>query len=236
MTGYKTDFIHFLAEAGALKFGDFTLKSGRRSPYFINTGAFDSGEKIARLGDYYAACIMEHIGSGTLPADIRTVYGPAYKGIPLAVATASSLARVHGRDVGFAFNRKEAKDHGEGGSFVGAKLADGDRILLVDDVITAGTAIRETIPLLRAAADVEIVGLILSVDRMERGTAGAAGALSAMSAVMEAERALGLRVLPIVNVRELFAGAAALTDEKGAPLLTEDLRARMDKYMEAWCV
>ncbi|MDR3225825.1 MAG: orotate phosphoribosyltransferase [Clostridiales Family XIII bacterium] len=165
---YKMDFIEFLISAGALRFGDFTLKSGRRSPYFINAGAFDTGEKLARLGSFYAARIHDAIDAGDIP-EPDTIFGPAYKGIPLAAAAAGALARDFGVDTGYTFNRKEAKDHGEGGSFVGRQLKDGDRIVIVDDVITAGTAVREIVPLIRAEADVTICGLILSVDRMERG-------------------------------------------------------------------
>jgi orotate phosphoribosyltransferase len=222
---YKSDFTKFLLDAGALRFGDFTLKSGRRSPYFINTGAFDTGAKIERLGAYYVACIMDHIGEGHIPEDVSTVFGPAYKGIPLAVATAAALAREYNTDTGYTFNRKEAKDHGEGGSFVGAKLKDGDKLIIVDDVITAGTAIRETVPLLRSAADVEIAGLIISVDRMEKGPGGET------SAVKEAERDLGVRVWPIITVKEILKEAAALTDETGAPIINEELKSRMDSYM-----
>lgn len=160
-------FTEFLLESNALKFGDFTLKSGRQSPYFINAGAFNDGRKIATLGAFYAEKIAEEIKAGRLPHDIDTVFGPAYKGIPLAVSTAIALTSGHGMQVGYTFDRKEKKDHGDGGMMVGTQLADGMKVLLVDDVMTAGTAVREVIPKLKAEADVDIVGLVLSVDRME---------------------------------------------------------------------
>ena len=139
-------FTEFLLESQALKFGEFTLKSGRKSPYFINAGAFNDGRKIARLGAFYAEKIVEEIEAGNLPKDIDTVFGPAYKGIPLGVSTAIALTSAHGMEVGYTFDRKEKKDHGDGGMMVGTQLADGMKVLLVDDVMTAGTAVREVIP------------------------------------------------------------------------------------------
>lgn len=160
-------FTEFLLESQALKFGEFTLKSGRKSPYFINAGAFNDGRKIARLGAFYAEKIVEEIEAGNLPKDVDTVFGPAYKGIPLGVSTAIALTSAHGMDVGYTFDRKEKKDHGDGGMMVGTQLADGMKVLLVDDVMTAGTAVREVILKLKAEANVEVIGLVLSVDRME---------------------------------------------------------------------
>ena len=161
-------FTKFLLEAQALKFGEFTLKSGRKSPYFINAGAFNDGRKIATLGAFYAEKIAAEIEAGNLPNDIDTIFGPAYKGIPLGVSTAIALTSGHGMEVGYTFDRKEKKDHGDGGMMVGTQLTDGMKVLLVDDVMTAGTAVREVIPKLKAEADVEVVGLVLSVDRMEK--------------------------------------------------------------------
>jgi orotate phosphoribosyltransferase len=222
--GYKQDFIKFMMDAGALKFGDFTLKSGRRSPYFINTGAFDTGYKIARLGFFYAARVKEAMDSGDAPKDITTVFGPAYKGIPIAVAAASALAGEYGADIGYTFNRKEAKDHGEGGSFVGRAPQDGDKIIIVDDVITAGTAAREVVPLIRSAADVEIPGLFISVDRMERGK-GSGG----LSAVEEVREELGVPVYPIVTVKEILDAAFGVTNDG-------DAVERMKAYVSEYCV
>lgn len=164
MEQYKQDFIDFMIETEVLTFGDFTTKSGRKTPYFVQTGKYRTGAQIRRLGEFYADAIEANFGDG-----FDVLFGPAYKGIPLAVETAGALA-ARGRDVGFMFNRKEAKDHGEGGVLVGHMPGPGDRVLIIEDVTTAGTSIRETVPVLRAAADVELAGLIVSVDRMERGT------------------------------------------------------------------
>jgi orotate phosphoribosyltransferase len=226
----KHDFITFMIEAGALRFGDFTLKSGRRSPYFINTGAFDTGGKIARLGSFYAARVKELMDAGVLPKDLATVFGPAYKGVPIAVATAAALAGEHGIDAGYTFNRKEAKDHGEGGGFVGRALQDGDKVILVDDVITAGTAVREIAPLIRSVADVEIGGLILAVDRMERG-----GGATGLSAVEEVRRELALPVYPIVTIEEILEVAPGI-ETAGRPVIDEDTLARMKAYRAEYCV
>ncbi len=165
MASTTTEFVDLLVSCGALTFGDFTAKSGRPTPYFVNAGHVRSGSQITRLGELYAQRIMQRYGH-----DVDVVFGPAYKGIPLAVTTAIALHRDHGRDVGYAFDRKEAKDHGEGGNLVGHPLADGDRVVIVEDVTTAGTSIRATVPVLRSVADVEIVGLLVGVDRRERGS------------------------------------------------------------------
>ena len=160
----KQGFIDFMASAGVLTFGDFVTKSGRKTPYFVNTGSYKTGMHISTLGDYYAKSVAE---SGE---QFDALFGPAYKGITLAAATASSLYRNHGVNVPYFFNRKEAKDHGEGGSLVGYMPKDGDRIVIIEDVVTAGTAVRESLELLKAVANVTITALFVSVDRMERGT------------------------------------------------------------------
>ena len=151
-------FVDFMCESGVLTFGDFTTKSGRKTPYFVNTGLYSTGAQMATLGDAYAEAALERFGDG-----FDVLFGPAYKGIPLVVATAAALHRREGRDVPLVFNRKEAKEHGEGGVLVGHRLKDGERVLILEDVTTAGTSIRETVPLLRAAAKVEIAGLLVSV-------------------------------------------------------------------------
>ena len=197
-------FTEFLLESNALKFGDFTLKSGRKSPYFINAGAFDDGKKIAALGAFYAEKISQAIVHNTIPRNIDTVFGPAYKGIPLAVSTAIALTAGHNMTVGYTFDRKEKKDHGDGGWMVGTPLTDGMKVLLVDDVMTAGTAVREVIPKLKAEANVEVVGLVLSVGRMEKTKD------SDMSAVKAVEAEFGFPVLSIANVREIFDAAAKI--------------------------
>ena len=161
---YQEEFITFMVRSGVLTFGDFTTKSGRKTPYFVNTGNYKTGAQAAKLGDYYAACIQEN-----LPDGVDCLFGPAYKGIPLTVAAASSLYRNYDRDLPYCFNRKEAKDHGEGGTMIGYQPKDGDRVVIVEDVVTAGTAVRETIELFKHIADVKFASLIVSVDRMEKG-------------------------------------------------------------------
>ncbi len=170
---YKQQFIKFMVENGVLKFGEFTLKSGRKAPYFINTGNYKSGAQLSKLGEYYAQCIADN----GISAD--TLVGPAYKGIPLAVTTAVSLYNKFGKDLNYCFDRKEVKDHGEGGLFVGKQLTDGERVILIEDVMTSGKALREMLPKLKQAANVEIAGMVISVDRMERGLE------SSLSAVQE---------------------------------------------------
>ena len=164
MQAYTREFIDFLVTTGALTFGDFETKSGRRTPYFINMGHVRRGPQVLELARFYAAAIQDHIGE-----DYDVLFGPAYKGIPLVCTTALILAQDHGKDVAFCFDRKEAKDHGEGGRLVGHVPRDGERVLILEDVTTAGTSIRQSVPLLRGVADVELAGLVVAVDRMERG-------------------------------------------------------------------
>lgn len=217
-------FTRFLLESQALKFGDFTLKSGRKSPYFINAGAFDDGTKIATLGAFYAEKIAAEIEAGNLPADIDTVFGPAYKGIPLAVSTAIAL-NAAGTRIGYTFDRKEKKDHGDGGMMVGTQLRDGMKVLLVDDVMTAGTAVREVIPKLKAEANVEVVGLVLSVDRMEKTKD------SDLSAVKAVEAEFGFPVFAIANVCEIFAAGRTIETADGTPYVTDAIASAADAYL-----
>ena len=191
MLTYKQRFIKFMVENEVLLFGDFTLKSGRRAPYFINAGKYRTGTQIAALGEYYAECFLEH------GVDAKTLIGPAYKGIPLAVATAIALAKNHGKDVGFCFDRKEAKDHGEGGMFVGQPLVAGDKVAIIEDVMTSGKALREILPKIRGEADVTVSAMIISVDRQERGTGDT-------SAVQEAYDAFGVKVYSIVTMQDII--------------------------------
>ncbi|WP_427898496.1 orotate phosphoribosyltransferase [Gardnerella pickettii] len=225
MAQLHEDFTKFLLDSGALKFGDFTLKSGRQSPYFINAGAFDDGMKIASLGDYYAQRIVAAIKDGVLSSNIDTVFGPAYKGIPLAVSTSIALTNNYNMPVGFTFDRKERKDHGDGGMMVGKPLKDGMKVLLVDDVMTAGTAVREVLPKLKAEANVEVVGLILAVDRMERTKD------SDLSAVKAVEQEFGFPVLPIANVREIFDAAKRISNSNGEPVMNQQLADCAAKYL-----
>lgn len=191
MVDYKKNFIKFMCSAGVLTFGDFVTKSGRNTPYFVNTGNYRTGKQISELGKFYAQCIKEN----NLEANV--LFGPAYKGIPLCVAAASALFNLYGTDVSYCFNRKEEKDHGEGGSMIGAKLKDGDKVIITEDVITAGTAIREILPLLKNTANVYISAVVISVDRMERGK-------NEKSAVQEVYDDFGIKVYPIVTIEDII--------------------------------
>ena len=187
----KHDFVGFMMEAGVLTFGDFTAKSGRKTPYFVNTGNYKTGKHISMLGDYYADSIMQ---SGER---FDALFGPAYKGITLAAAAAGSLYRNYGADFPYFFNRKEAKDHGEGGSLIGYTPKDGDKIVIIEDVVTAGTAVRESLQLLGAIADVKVTALFVSVDRMERGT-------GERSTLDELRAEYGINVYAIVTARDII--------------------------------
>ncbi len=220
---YKKEFIEFMVRAGVLTFGDFTTKSGRKTPYFVNTGNYKTGYQAAKLGEFYASCIQENIKE-----NVDALFGPAYKGIPLSVATAIALSNKFDQDVNYCFNRKEVKDHGEGGSMVGYKLKDGDKVLIIEDVITAGTAIRECLPVLKAAADVEIAGLIISVDRMERGTQN-------KTAIQEIYDEFGIKAYPIVTVREII-DTLHNNPVDGKVVIDDAMRARMEAYLEEYCV
>ncbi len=216
---YKQDFIEFMVRSNVLTFGDFTTKSGRKTPFFINTGRYRTGEQMNRLAGFYADAIQ---ASGL---EFDFLFGPAYKGIPLAVAVSMELSR-RGADVPFCFNRKEAKDHGEGGTLVGHKPVAGERVLIVEDVTTAGTSIRETVPVLKAAADVEIAGLVVSVNRMERGR----GTLNALT---ELRDEFSMQTISIVDIAEIanflrgreVDGTVAVTDE-----LFEKIQAYRAQY------
>lgn len=193
MESYKREFIEFMVQCDVLRFGDFTAKSGRKTPYFINAGRYRTGAQLDRLARFYVQTIRQQLGDR-----FDVLFGPAYKGIPLAAATAVALHQTFGHDVGFCFNRKEAKDHGEGGNLVGHELRDGDRVLIIEDVTTAGTSLRETVPLLQAAAKIQLAGLVVSVDRMERGT-GEANALT------EIRERYGMPTFAIVTIEEIIA-------------------------------
>ena len=164
MESYKKEFIKFMVDCAALKFGDFTLKSGRKSPFFMNAGAYVTGSQLKRLGEYYAKAIHDNYG-----LDFDVLFGPAYKGIPLSVVTAIAIHDLYGVEVRYCSNRKEVKDHGDTGILLGSKLKDGDRVVIIEDVTTSGKSIEETFPILKSQADVEIKGLMVSLNRMERG-------------------------------------------------------------------
>jgi orotate phosphoribosyltransferase len=214
----KRAFIQFMLDAEVLRFGSFTTKSGRQSPYFINTGNYRTGGQIAALGKFYAALIRGLCGD-----DFTALFGPAYKGIPLVTAAAAALAQEYGIDKPYFFNRKEVKDHGEGGSIIGYHPQNGDRIILVEDVITAGTAIREVMPLLAAFGRVRVTDMFISVDRCEYGST------PGQTAVMEVAREFGVKVHALVTVADIRAW---LADSGGDPA---DI-GRMDAYMKQYCV
>ena len=211
MHNYQREFLDFAIATGVLRFGEFTLKSGRLSPYFFNSGLFDSGGSIARLGRFYAAALQN---SG-IAYDM--LFGPAYKGIPLAVATSIALADHHQRDIPYAFNRKEAKKHGEGGTTVGASLT--GRVMIIDDVISAGTSVRESVAIIKAAGAAP-AGVIIALDRQERGT-------GALSAIQEVETAYGIRVASIVNLESLIK---YLSTQPHMATALEKIRAYQQQY------
>ena len=188
---YKKEFIRFLADCGVLKFGTFTLKSGRIAPYFLNAGEYKTGAQIRRLGGFYADCIRAN------GVEVQTLFGPAYKGIPLALSAAVALHEKYGQDVNFCFDRKEVKDHGEGGMFVGKQPEDGEKVVIVEDVMTSGKALKEVLPKLRGAANVDITGMVITVDRMEKALG------SERSAVRLAYEEEGVRVYPIVTIADI---------------------------------
>ncbi len=190
---YKEEFIRFMVSNGVLKFGEFTLKSGRIAPYFINTGNYKTGKQLAKLGEYYAACIRDN------GLEAETLVGPAYKGIPLSVATAIALYKNYEKEINYCFDRKEVKDHGEGGLFVGKQLVDGEKVIIIEDVMTSGKALREILPKLAAAANVQVVGMIISVDRREKALN------SDLSAVAEAKKEFGIDVYSVVTMDDIIA-------------------------------
>jgi orotate phosphoribosyltransferase len=220
MEDYKRSFIELMVEADVLAFGDFTGKSGRKMPYFVNTGRFRTGSHLDRLAGFYADAIERAFG-----IDFDVLFGPAYKGIALATSTAVALSR-RGHDVGFCFNRKEAKDHGEGGSLVGHELRAGTRVVIIEDVTTAGTSIRETVPLLRQAAPVTLRGLIVAVDRQERGQ-------SERSALREVGEEFGFATASIVTIDEVVAHLRA-HDVRGKRLIDDAAYARILDYRKTY--
>jgi orotate phosphoribosyltransferase len=212
----KSEVIDFLVQSQALKFGDFTLKSGRKAPYFINTGCFDDGTKIAKLSHFYARQILA-AGLG----DVDVVFGPAYKGIPLCVSTAMTLASHYSTPMSFCFNRKEAKTRGEGGEYVGKPLTPGMKVVLVEDVVTAGTTLHEVIPVLREKVGVRIAGVVILVDRDEKAT-------SEVSAVKQAEAELDIKITSIVTIHDIISYLSRENSSKFT--IDEDLMKRVKTY------
>ena len=223
MKEYKKEFINFLLESNSLKFGEFTLKSGRLSPYFLNTGMLYTGEAINRLGNFYASAIVDNVKD-----QYSSIFGPAYKGIPLAIATVNSLYADYKINVNYSFNRKEAKDHGDMGLIVGKTLVQSDSVIIVDDVITAGTAVRETIDILENQGNPKILGVVISVDRMEKGT----GEKSAIQEITESDN---IKFFPIVNILDIleFLKDSALREKFG---IKNEMIAKMEEYRSKYGV
>lgn len=223
MESYKQEFIDFMISADVLKFGDFTLKSGRKSPFFMNAGGYVTGFQLRRLGEYYAKAIHDNFG-----LDFDVLFGPAYKGIPLAVATAMSISELYGREVRYCSNRKEVKDHGDTGILLGSKLKDGDRVVVIEDVTTSGKSIEETFPILRAQADVKIEGLIVSLNRCERGK-GEKGALQ------EIEELYGFPARAIVSMDEVVEYLYN-RPHNGKIMIDDSMKAAIDAYYAVYGV
>ncbi|MCR5586225.1 MAG: orotate phosphoribosyltransferase [Lachnospiraceae bacterium] len=192
MEDYKKEFIEFMVGCNALKFGDFTLKSGRKSPFFMNAGAYVTGKQLKSLGEYYAKAIHDNFGD-----DFDVIFGPAYKGIPLSVITAEAYYNLYGKEVRYCSNRKEIKDHGDTGILLGSKINDGDRVVIIEDVTTSGKSIQETFPIIKAQGDVKILGLIVSLNRMEKGLN------SDKTALLEIKETYGFDTAAIVNMQEV---------------------------------
>lgn len=223
MEQYKQEFIEFMVESQVLKFGDFTLKSGRKSPFFMNAGAYVTGTQLRRLGEYYAKAIHDNYG-----LDFDVLFGPAYKGIPLSVATAMAISELYGKDVRYCSNRKEVKDHGDTGILLGSKLKDGDRVVIIEDVTTSGKSIEETFPILKAQADVKICGLIVSLNRMERGK-------GEKSALEEIQETYGFPANAIVTMEEVVE---RLYNQEcsGQIVIDDSLKAAIDTYYQQYGV
>lgn len=222
MEAYKREFIEFMVDSQVLKFGDFTLKSGRKSPFFMNAGAYVTGAQLRRLGEYYARAIHDHYG-----LDFDVLFGPAYKGIPLSVATTMAVSELYGREIRYCSNRKEVKDHGDTGILLGSGLKDGDRVVIIEDVTTSGKSIEETFPILKQQANVEIVGLMVSLNRMERGLD------SEKSALCEIREKYGFEANAIVTMEEVVSCLYG-RPYKGTVYIDDTLKRAIDAYYEQY--
>ncbi len=217
MEKYKQEFIEFMIDCEVLKFGDFVTKSGRKTPFFVNTGFYRTGAQLRKLGEYYARAIEEKFG-----LDFDVLFGPAYKGIPLSVAATIAISEHYGKDIRYSSNRKEIKDHGDKGILLGSPMRDGDRIVIIEDVTTAGTSIQETLPIIRAQGDVKPIGLVVSVDRMERGR-------GTKSALQEIHETYGLETTAIVTMAEVVEHLYN-RPYKGKIVIDDALKAAIDAY------
>ena len=223
METYKKEFIEFMVDCNVLRFGDFVTKSGRKTPFFVNTGFYRTGAQLRRLGAYYAEAINEAFGT-----DFDVLFGPAYKGIPLTVAATIAISEKYGRDIRYCSNRKEVKDHGDKGILLGSPIQDGDKVVIIEDVTTAGTSIEETMPIIKAQGDVTPLGLVVSVDRMERGK-------GEKSAPAEIEEKYGLKTTAIVTMAEVVEHLYN-REYKGKIIIDDALKAAIDAYYEQYGV
>ncbi len=219
MEQYKQDFIHFMVDSDVLRFGEFTLKSGRKSPFFMNAGLYVTGSQLMQLGEYYAQAIHTNFGD-----DFDVLFGPAYKGIPLSVATVIAYKKLYNKDIRYCSNRKEAKDHGDAGILLGSPLKDGDRVVMIEDVTTSGKSIQETFPIIRAQGDVEIKGLMVSLNRCEQGLSQ-----TGKSALQEIEEQYGFPARAIVSMEEV---TEVLYNKEidGRVLIDDTIKAALDAY------
>ncbi|MCP1110716.1 orotate phosphoribosyltransferase [Lachnospiraceae bacterium PM6-15] len=223
MEQYKIDFIHFMIDCQVLKFGDFTTKSGRKTPFFVNTGFYRSGSQLRELGAYYAKAIQAKFG-----LDFDVLFGPAYKGIPLSVATTMAISEIYDKDIKYCSNRKEVKDHGDTGILLGSPLSDGDKVVIIEDVTTAGTSIAETLPIIKAQGEVSPIGLVVSVDRMERGQ-------GTKSALAEIKEKYNLETTAIVTMEEVI-GCLYNKEYKGRVIIDEAMKTAIDEYYKIYGV
>lgn len=217
MEAYKSEFIDFMVDSKVLKFGDFTLKSGRKSPFFMNAGAYVTGTQLMKLGEYYAKAIHDRYGD-----DFDVLFGPAYKGIPLTVATTIAYSKLFGKEIRYCSNRKEVKDHGDAGILLGSNLKDGDRVVIIEDVTTSGKSMEETVPIVRAQADVTIVGLMVSLNRQEKGKGD-------KCALDEIKDLYGFETEAIVTMEEVVE-ALYNKEVNGEVLINDEMKARIDAY------
>jgi len=218
---YKQEFIEFMVDSQVLKFGEFTLKSGRKSPFFMNAGGYVTGTQLRRLGEYYAKAIHDNYG-----LDFDVLFGPAYKGIPLTVATTMAISELYGKDIRYCSNRKEVKDHGDTGILLGSKLKDGDRVVIIEDVTTSGKSIEETFPIIKAQADVEVKGLMVSLNRMEKGQ-------SEKSALVEIKEKYGFDTNAIVNMQEVVEYLYN-RPYQGQIYIDDAIKAAIDEYYKQY--
>lgn len=223
MEQYKKEFIEFMVDCNVLKFGDFTTKSGRKTPFFVNTGFYRTGAQLRKLGEFYARAIHDAFGT-----DFDILFGPAYKGIPLSVAASMAMSELYDREIGYCANRKEVKDHGDTGILLGSPIKDKDKVVIIEDVTTAGTSVGETMPIIKAQGDVDVLGIVVSVDRMERGT----GEKSALSEIQEK---YNIKTTAIVTMEEVVEHLYNKS-YNGNVIINDELKKAIDAYYDTYGV